>query len=62
MLDKYNFIKERIEILLYELERTIGRENFIELLTITHMNNIDTTEKFLKRLGKITNQEIEENF
>lgn len=49
-------------LLLYELERTTGREKFIELLNIIHLGNIDTTEKFLAKLGNLTNGNIRDNF
>jgi len=48
--------------LLYELEKTIGREKFIELLNIIHTKDIDNTDKFLKELESYTNEEIKDEF
>lgn len=49
-------------LLLYELEKRIGQEKFIELFNTIHLSNIDNTEKFLAKLGNITNENIRNNF
>lgn len=58
----YQVLYMKGPLLLYELEKIIGKEKFIELLNVTHTEDIDSTDKFLEKLGKVTNQEIEENF
>jgi hypothetical protein len=46
----------------YELEKTIGKQKFEELLNKVYINNVDTTEKLLDKIKEITNQEVKEKF
>lgn len=49
-------------ILLYELEKEIGEEKFEKLLNEMHINKINSTEKLLDKLLKLTNKKTVENF
>lgn len=49
-------------VLLNELESEVGRERFLRLLQLLHVNEVDTTCKFLKQLLNLTNQDTVDNF
>ena len=47
-------------LVLYELEKSMGREKFIEFLKKVHMNNIQQTDKFLENLQQFSNRKTKE--
>ena len=49
-------------LMLFKLEKSIGESKFMQLLNEVHTSKIDTTDKFLKKLNEITNQETRDYF